>query len=183
MRRLVPLLFLALVPASGQAQTRPAHPAAAKPAPPAAGPHKIGVFDDWTAAMHSEAGQNVCYAFTRASSSIPRLPGRGDVVLTVTERPSGRDAVAISAGFTYAAGAEVTVQVEQVALAFYTAQRSAFARDGRAAVAAFQKARLAVARSPGPKAALVADSFSLRGFSRAYEAMLKEKSCPPPPAR
>ena len=39
----------------------------------------------------------------RAKHSVPALPGRGEVVLTVTERPSGRDTVAISAGFTYSA--------------------------------------------------------------------------------
>ena len=29
-----------------------------------------------------------CYAFVRAKNSVPALPGRGEVVLTVTERPS-----------------------------------------------------------------------------------------------
>ena len=69
------------------------------------------------------------------------MPGRGKVVLTVTERQSGRDAVAISAGYTYAANASVGVSVDQAALDdFYTAQRSAFARDGHAAVVAFERA-------------------------------------------
>ena len=55
----------------------------------------------------------MCYAFTRAQSSAPAVPGRGDVVLTVTERTGGRDAVAISAGFAYAANAAVAVNVDQ----------------------------------------------------------------------
>ncbi len=79
-------------------------PSPRKPKPSAAkpeGPKAIGRFEDWTAATNSEAGQTVCYAFVRATNSAPALPGRGDVVLTVTERPSGRDAVAISAGFPY----------------------------------------------------------------------------------
>src|SRR5271165_2352305 len=98
----IPLLALVLAQPVG-AETRksaaPAHPAA---------PTSIGKFDDWTAATHEESGQTVCYAFTRAQSSAPELPGRGTVILTVTERASGRDAVAIEAGFPYAANAAVT---------------------------------------------------------------------------
>lgn len=154
---------------------RPAHPAAAKTAhsaPPAV-PRSIGKFDDWTAATHQEAGQTVCYAFTRAATSSPALPGRGDVVLTVTQRPGGtRDAVAISAGFAYAANAQVQVQIEQTLIEFYTAQRSAFAPDGHAAVSALERGNKAVAKSPA-RSATVTDTFSLRGFSPAYAAINK----------
>jgi hypothetical protein len=174
------LLILAATawPSLALAQPRTAaHPPAHAPAPPAsAAPKSIGKFDDWQAVTHQEAGQPVCYAFVRAASSQPALPGRGDVVLTVTQRNGGRDAVAISAGFPYAPNAEVQMMVEQTQLAFYTAGRSAFARDGRAAVAAFAKAREAVAKSPGPRNAVVTDTFSLRGFSPAYAAV--NKACP-----
>lgn len=178
------VVAIAALPSFASAQARtgahaPAH-AAAHPTSPGSkspGPKSIGKFDDWQAATHQEAGQQVCYAFTRASSSQPALPGRGDVVLTVTQRPSGRDAVAISAGFAYAPSTEVQMGVDQVQLAFYTSNRSAFARDGRAAVAAFEKGRQAVAKSPGPRNATVSDTFSLRGFSPAYAAI--NKACPP----
>lgn len=175
---LIAVLLLAL-PASAQSKKLAAnthsssHTASGKSA---AGPKEIGKFDDWTAATHQESGQTVCYAFARAQSSAPALPGRGPVVMTVTERPSGRDAVAMEAGFTYAPNATVTVQVDQAGLDFYTAQRNAFARDGKAAVAAFNKGSRAIARSPGPKEATVTDTFSLRGFSAAYAAIVK--ACP-----
>lgn len=178
----------ASLPAAAQTTTRkpepahaaPAHPAPARPAPaPAPAPKEIGKFDDWIAATHQESGQTVCYAFTRAESSNPAVPGRGQVVLTVTQRPTGRDAVAIEAGFSFAANAAVTVQVDQTGLDFYTAQRNAFARDGKAAVAAFQRGTRAIARSPGPKDAQVTDTFSLKGFSAAYAAIVK--ACPAKP--
>ena len=160
------------------AQSRAVRPAAVAHASTRSNlPHAIGRFEDWTAAVHQEAGQTVCYAFTRAATSIPAIPGRGDVVLTVTQRPGGiRDAVAISAGFAYAANAEVGVQVDGVTLPFYTAQRSAFARDGHAAVAAFERGRQAVAKSPGPRNVTVTDTFNLRGFSPAFAAI--NKACP-----
>jgi invasion protein IalB len=151
----------------------PKKPAAAAH-PTAAGPKSIGKFEDWTAATHQESGQTVCYAFARAQSSSPTLPGRGPVVLTVTERASGRDAVAIEAGFAYPADAGVTLQVDQTGLEFYTSGRNAFARDGKAAVMAFGKGSRAIARSPGPKE--VTDTFSLKGFGQAYAAIVK--ACP-----
>jgi hypothetical protein len=96
----------------------------------------------------------------------------------VTERGASRDVVAISAGFAYSRNAAVSVGTDQASFQFYTDKRAAFARDGHAAVAAFQKGRKVVARSPGPKAQPVADTFSLRGFSAAYGAIVR--ACPPP---
>jgi invasion protein IalB len=175
---LIPLLLLTLtLPAVAQPhKPAPAHAAPAAHPAPASGPKSIGKFDDWTAATHMESGQTVCYAFARAESSSPAVPGRGQVVLTVAERPAGRDAVAMEAGFTYAANATVTMQVDQGAFDFYTSQRNAFARDGKALIAAFQKGDRAIARSPGPKNAKVTDTFSLKGFSAAYAAITK--ACP-----
>jgi hypothetical protein len=151
-------------------------PHAVPPRPSPAGPKRIGKWDDWQAATHPEGGQAVCYAFTRPVASAPAVPGRGDVVLTVTQRPGGRDAVALSAGFEYAQNAEVEMAAEGVTLPFYTSKRSAFAKDGKAAAFLFARARQAVARSPGPRGVAVADTFSLRGFSQAYAAIMK--TCP-----
>lgn len=175
----VPVLLMFAPTGLAWAQTAPHKPAPpAKPAP-AAGPKQLGKFDDWIAATHQESGQTVCYAFVRANHSTPPIPGRGDVVLTVTERPSGRDAVAIAAGFPYPANAAVTMQVDTAGLDFYTAKSDAFARDGKAVVTAFQKASQALARSPGPRdGQVVVDTFSLRGFSAAYASI--SKACPAP---
>ena len=166
-------LPLMLSAAAQQAPKRPDPTATAK----AAGPKAIGKFDDWIAATHLEAGQPVCYAFTRAQSSIPTLAGRGAVVLTVTQRASGRDSVAIEAGFAFAPNAAVNVQADRTGLDFYTHQRAAFARDGHAAVTAFRAAGRAITRSPGPRETTVTDTFSLKGFTAAYEAI--SKTCPP----
>lgn len=150
-----------------------AAPAKAPDSPPR---KSIGTFDDWQAATNVEAGQTVCYAFTRGKNASRKLPGRGDVVLTVTRRGAAPDAVALNAGFAYGANASVAVQIDKVTVDFYTAQRYAFARDGVAVIGALQKASSAAAKSPVPKAANVIDSFSLKGFKAAYDAI--NKACP-----
>jgi hypothetical protein len=144
-------------------------PAAAQP-----GPRQLGTFRDWTAATYQENGQKICYAFTRASKAEPNRQG---VVLMVTHRPGGRDAVAIAAGYAYPRNAEVTVAIGQTNLRFYTAGNSAFARDGAAAVAAMRGGSRATARGPGAGGRGTAnDQFSLAGFSAAHDAISRE--CP-----
>lgn len=171
------LVVASVLPLEARA-ARPTHaaPHAVHRPQPGGGPKRIGKWEEWEAATHQEAGQLVCYAFTRPANSAPALAGRGDVVLTVTERAGGRDAVAVAAGFAYPPNTEVEVTSEGVNLPFYTSGRSAFARDGRAAVGLFNRGRQAQLRSPGPRGQAVVDTFGLRGFSQAYAAITK--ACP-----
>ncbi|MBR0648142.1 hypothetical protein GXW78_00580 [Roseomonas terrae] len=138
------------------------------------GPRRLGDFQSWTAAVHTEGGQKVCYAFTRATRTDP---SRENVILTVTHRANGRDQVALSAGYAYPRNAAVTVTVGQRELAFYTGGNSAFARDGRAAVTAFRGGAAATARGPRTGGrGNATDTFSLSGFTAAYDAISEE--CP-----
>ncbi len=158
-----------------------AAPALAAPAhgqPTAQRPRKLGEYQSWTAATYGTGAEKVCYAFARARS-IDGVPNRNaqNVMLVVTHRPQGRDQVAVQSAYTYARNAEVPVHVGETALSFYGAQSSAFARDGRAAVAAFRSGREASARGPGPNNRGHAnDTFPLNGFSQAYDAISRE--CP-----
>jgi Invasion associated locus B (IalB) protein len=171
-------LFVALVaaPPAFAAKHKPHAPAAKAESAKDAGPKAIGTFDDWIAATHEEAGQPVCYAFTPARDSSPTIKNRGRVVMTVTQRPKLRDAVAMEAGFTYDPNATVIVHAEKQDLEFYTDKRNAFARDGHAAVELFKRAGRAVVTSPGPHGTKVTDTFSLKGFTAAYTAITK--ACP-----
>jgi invasion protein IalB len=141
-----------------------------------AAPHRLGRFNDWQAAAHLEGGTPTCYAFTRARRSTPRLPGRGDVVLSVTESRGGRERVAIAAGYAFPAGATASVEVKGERLGFYTAGRSAFARRGAEAIAAFLKGETARASLAAPRNVSVTDEFSLNGFGAALDAV--RHTCP-----
>jgi invasion protein IalB len=143
-------------------------------------PRLIGEFNDWTAAALGSGAQQVCYAFTRPQGASQGAPAnRGVVMLTVTHRPEGRDQVALRAGYRYPANAAVEVTVGTTQLPFYTAGSDAFARDAAAAIAAFRRGATATAVGPAPAGGgRVTDTFSLRGFTAAYEAISRE--CPPP---
>lgn len=148
----------------------------AAPSAVAAEPTSLGVFQAWTAATYVSGGQKICYAFTRPSHSDGAAASRGPVLLSVTEREGSRDEVAVSAGFSYAKGAEVTVDVGATKLPFYTSGNAAFARDGAAAVKAFKAGNNAEAHSPQPHGGDTVDTFSLTGFTAAYQAIVK--ACP-----
>lgn len=170
----IPTLVLALaLPAAALAQAK--KPAARHDTGPVA--KSIGVFGSWQAATYVEGGETVCYAFTRPVKAAKPVPGRGEPVLSVAERPTIRDAVALAAGFTYASGAVVPVSVGSVKQEFYTAGSSAFSRDGTAMTAAMEKGEEFVAVSPLPGKGTTTDRFSLKGFSAAHAAIVK--ACPP----
>ena len=92
-------------------------------------------------AMRSSARKN----------SAPALPGRGEVVLTVTERPSGRDTVAISAGFPFAQGrgGDRAGRSDRPRLLHRPEQRVRPRRQGRGG--RVPEGQQALARSPGPR--------------------------------
>lgn len=139
-----------------------------------AAPKELGRFKNWIAATYSENGHPICYAFTRAGNEDPAT-GTGPV-LSVTDRPGGRNEAAISGGPAYPKDAAMTVQVDQAGLDFYTSGRDAFARDNAAATAAFARGMTAVARVPGARGAQTTLTFNLDGFSAAHDAI--EKACP-----
>ncbi|WP_421991938.1 hypothetical protein [Roseococcus sp.] len=168
---LAPSLAILLTLALPAAQAQPARAPGARPA-------QLGAFQAWTAATHMEGGQKVCYAFTRARS-IEGVPGReqNNVMLVVTHRPGGRDQVAFRAAYAFPRNAEARLFVGSTELPFYTSGDTAFARDGRAVVAALRGGREALGRGPGPNGrGQATDTFGLNGFGQAYDAISRE--CP-----
>ena len=149
------ILILFAVPLLGAAPAQPQKPATAAPPAKAEGPSKSAISTTGSPRPTPRRGSRSATPLSGRTTRPRRFPAAATVVFTVSQRPSGRDAVAITAGFPYAPNAAVTVQVDQTALEFYTAGRSAFAHDGHAAAAAFGTWRKITAPSPGPRNAQV----------------------------
>ncbi|MDE2333505.1 MAG: hypothetical protein KGK10_03100 [Rhodospirillales bacterium] len=144
----------------------------------AAGPvaKSIGMFGDWQAATYVDAGQTVCYAFTRTLEGGKPSKGPGGAVLSIAERPTIRDAVAIAVDHTFPSGAVVSVSIDRTKQDFYTSGSSAFSRDGAGLVGAMERGSDLVAVSPGAGNRTTTDRFSLKGFTAAHTAIVK--ACP-----
>jgi hypothetical protein len=175
--RLVPCLVLLAI--SGPALADTAHPPAHR-ATHGGAPKPIGTYGQWQAATHREGDAVTCFVFTRAEASPQRIPGRGDVVLSVTRRPQSHDVAALSAGFVLSGHEDALLQAGSTKMLFYIAGRSAFARDNAAAIAAFGHEGSVVAKLHGPRGITAIDHFSLKGFASAYAALAKV--CPAAPA-
>ncbi|WP_426959883.1 invasion associated locus B family protein [Muricoccus radiodurans] len=119
----------------------------------------------------------MCYAFTQLAGG--RSPNS---ILTVSHRPDGRNQVAVRLDRRVRRNADVIVTAGSTSLRFYTAQGTAFARDGNAAIAAFRRGQNVVVRSPAANGrGTVSNTYSLSGFSAAYNAISRE--CPPAAGR
>ncbi len=149
----------------------------------AAGPRRLGEHGAWTAATHAENGQKICYAFTRAARSEGAPPNRGPVTLTVAHRPTGRDQVALSAGYALQRTAQSVLSVgTQEFRSYAVVQSSAFFQSSAEFIATLRRGRDAVARTPGAAGrGTVTDTFALSGFTAAYDAISRE--CPARPAQ
>jgi len=162
MKCLVVLLAATLLPAMAFADS--------------AAPTSLGTFGDWTAATYGAGPKRACYAFTKAQASSVMLPNRGDVMLVVTERKSGHDEVTLNAGYQYPPNPTVILDVGGPVIDFYTQGQMAFTTNGAQAIIAFQQGASATAKSTIPGGGTVADTFSLAGFSDAYNAITA--ACP-----
>ncbi len=135
-----------------------------------------GKFGDWTAAMYGDGDSRACYAFTTAAASSVNIPNRGQVLLTVTERPNAHDEVTIAAGYTFPRKAVVSLTSNGSTVTFYTKGDTAFTTNGAEAITAFQQGSTASSTMSLAGGGTVTDNFSLAGFSDAYSAITAE--CP-----
>ena len=168
MRAALPALLMLAWPAAAEPPHMPARHADA--------PHPLGKFGEWQVATHSEGDATTCFLFTRAEASPQHIPGRSDVVLSVTRRPHSHDVVALAAGFALSGHEDAPLQAGATRMLFYIAGRSAFARDNTAALASFGHESSVTAKLAGPRGVTATDRFSLKGFATAYAAMMK--ACP-----
>ena len=167
MRAVLLMLLMLAAPSSAETAHRGQH---------AGAPTLLGKFGQWQAATRAEAGAATCFAFTPAEASPQHIPGRGDVVLSVTRRPHSPDVVAVSAGFVLAGHEDAPLQAGATHMLFYIAGRSAFAHDNAAAIASFGHESSVSIRLSGPRGVIANDRFSLQGFSTAYAEL--NKACP-----
>ena len=150
------------------------------PAPPAAGQDKrvIDVFGDWSAFAETPRGGKVCYIGSVPKKEEGDYTERGDIYVLVTHRPAEKSlgVVSIRAGYTYRKGSEVDVTVGEHAFKLFTQSGFAWARDSkadRALVAAMKAGATMVVEGTSSYGTLTTDTYSLKGFTAAYQAIGK----------
>ena len=142
---------------------------------------ELGDFQDWSAYSYESNGQTICFMSSSPTQARGNYTRRGDIFTMVTHRPERgtRDVVSVEAGYTYKDGSTVTVDVDGDDFTLFTQGGNAWAQaaDIDAALVRRMKAGLKmVITGTSSRGTLTTDTYSLRGFTAAYDAI--SKACP-----
>ncbi|MBP5343616.1 MAG: invasion associated locus B family protein [Alphaproteobacteria bacterium] len=139
----------------------------------------LGVFDDWSAFLYKDEAGQVCYMATEPIKSQGKYNRRDDVFLIVAHRPTEQsfDVVSINAGYTYRKGSKPYLTIDNnkpITLAVFndTAWAKDDATDAKL-VANMKKGTRAVLKGTSARGTATTDTFSLKGFGKAYQAINK----------
>jgi invasion protein IalB len=139
-------------------------------------PKPIGTFGDWQALTYEENGKPVCYLFTEPAKKEGQYTSRGQVYALVTNRPVDKklNVVTIVAGYTYKEDSDVVLQVGDQKFTLFTREDKAWAptdEDDAKIVEALKKGTDMVVHGTSSKGTETVDTYSLKGFSKAYDAI------------
>ena len=144
-------------------------------------PEILGTYDSWTAYVYTHQGEKTCYMATIPTKSKGKYSKRGDVFLSVAHHPDKNefDVVNMMAGYTYKKGSKPTISVDKnkgITLVSY--EDGAWTKDkemDEKLVAQMKKGSTAVLQGTSVRGTLTTDTFSMKGFSKAYHDI--QKAC------
>jgi invasion protein IalB len=148
----------------------------------AAGPPKVlATANDWSAFAEGDEGAKVCYAASAPTKKEGQYTNRGDVAVLVTHNMGDktRNVVSVVAGYEYKAGEDVLLEVEGKKFNLFVHEDRAYAPDSAtdsAIVGAMKRGSKLVVVGASSRGTRTTDTYSLSGFTKAYEAI--SKACP-----
>lgn len=137
---------------------------------------RIGDFSDWSAFKYEEGGKPICFMASEPTKAEGNYTTRGKIHAMVTQRPGDNriDEVSIQAGYDYKEKSLVDVQVGTTKLRLFTEGGSAWAVDkdaDKSLVQAMIKGNTMIVQGTSSRGTNTKDTYSLSGFTRAYEAI------------
>ena len=143
----------------------------------------IGNFSDWTAFVDGTGANRICYIGSVPKQAKGNYTRRGDTYILVSHRPTERvfGEVSIEAGYTYKKDSQVAVDVDGKTFKLFTKGGNAWADDAdsdKALVAAMRAGRRLIAKGTSSRGTLTTDTYSLSGFTLAFNAIKKACSAP-----
>lgn len=174
MRGLFALALLVVVAATGSAVVAP--PAQAQDVT------TLGKFRHWTAYTYDEGGGNkVCYIASQPQKDEGNYTRRGEIYAIVQHRPAEgtRNVFSIDAGYSYQDDSDVTVSIDGTrTFTLFTHKETAWASDEDDArlVEAMKAGGTMVVKGTSSRGTQTTDTYSLMGFTNAYNSINRE--CP-----
>ena len=141
-------------------------------------PQLIDVYSKWEAYTYSEDGQKVCYMGSQPTSAKGDYTKRGKIYVMVTHRPALKllNEVSFITGYTYKSGSEVDLRIDSKRFKLFTHDDSAWAvnsEEDRKLVSAMKSGSSMVVVGYSSRDTKTTDTYSLSGFTAAYNAISK----------
>lgn len=141
----------------------------------------LGTFGDWTAYTFADTDGKVCYMASTPEKSTGKYKIRDDVFLIVTHRlgDNSFNVVNSVAGYTYRTGSKPTLAVDKLKeIALVSHADTAWAKDSATddkLVKQMKRGGKVILRGTSKRGTKTTDTFSLKGFSKAYAEI--DKAC------
>lgn len=140
-------------------------------------PKILGEYGDWTAWTYGEGNSMICYISSTPKKDEGKYKKRGDIYAVVTHRPSENayDEVSFVAGYTFKSQAAFTVKIgNQIFNKTFTEGDKAWtttADEDKKLVVAMKRGDKMTADGVSSRGTATKDTYSLKGFSSAYQAI------------
>lgn len=144
-------------------------------------PQSIGEFDDWSAYYYKDGNNSVCYMASTPKKDEGKYTKRGDIYTVITHRPKEKsfNVININAGYTYKPNSQVKIQIGNKTYdKLFTDGDKAWAiseKIDNEIVAAMKRGTRMVVTGTSSKGTETKDTYSLKGFGKAY--MVISKKC------
>ena len=148
----------------------------ANPTTAASNSKQIGKFKQWSAHVIREGRARTCYVHGEPIKQTGKYKTRGRTFIQVTHRPAEGtwNEVGITAGYSYRRESEARVTIDRRRFVLFTDKDTAWAKDARQdrrLVRALKKGRQMTVRATSSRGTVTIDTYSLSGFTRAYQAI------------
>lgn len=140
----------------------------------------VGTFGKWNVQTYEEGRSKVCLMWSQPTKSEGNYTRRGDVYAYVTQRPAKKrlNEISISIGYPFKKGSTLSISVGKARFKMFSQGDTAWNRQPLAdakMVKAMQAGATMTARGVSQRGTKTTDTFSLKGFTKAYAAM--NRSC------
>ena len=141
-------------------------------------PKQIGTYNAWSAFTYQENGGIVCYRVSEPTKDEGDYTRRGKIYTLVTHRPAKKSlgVVSVIAGYQYKEGSEISVNIGGTTYKLFTVDDHAWAataQEDKQLVEAMKKGSTMVIKGASSRGTETTDTYSLSGFTKAYEEIGK----------
>ncbi|MBT07001.1 MAG: hypothetical protein CMM32_08840 [Rhodospirillaceae bacterium] len=168
-KTLLPCIFILLITASLFPSARAAD-----------GNKWLGTFQDWHAQAYKDGARSGCYIISEPKSEKGNYTKRGDVYVLVSISSKERiGIVTLHAGYPFREDSEVSVDIDGKSQKLLTSNEIAWAYEGQDQpfIERMRNGKKMIVVGFSTRGTKTTDTYSLFGFTQAYETILKHEQC------